>query len=54
MVTENFAFHRFLAKQTLQFFDLVLKSAIFGCRNDILLGSRGRQSTLSSELAPGE
>ena len=51
---ENLAFHRLLAKQTLQLFDLVLKGAIFGRRDNILLRSRGSQSALSGELTPGE
>lgn len=51
---ENLAFHRLLAEQALQLFDLVLKGTIFGRRNNILLRSRGRQSPLSGELTLGE
>src|SRR5690606_32140118 len=51
---EDFALHRLLTEQTLQLFDLILKGAIFGCRNDIFLRSRSRQSALIGELAPGE
>ena len=43
---ENLAFHRLLAKQTLQFFDLVPERAIFGSRDDILLSSSCRQRPL--------
>jgi hypothetical protein len=41
---EDFAFHRLLAKQTLQLFDLVLQGSIFGGRNDVILRCGGRQS----------
>lgn len=47
---ENLAFHRLLAEQALQLFDLVLKGTIFGRRDNILLRSRCRQSPLSGEL----
>jgi hypothetical protein len=49
---ENLALHRLLAEQALQFFDLVLKGSVIGSRNDILLGSRCRQCSLSGQLAP--
>jgi hypothetical protein len=51
---ENLAFHRLLAEQALQLFDLVLKGTIFGRRNDIFLGSSCRQSPLGGKLTPGE
>jgi len=49
-----FAFHRLLAEQTLQLFDVVLKGAILGCRNHFLFCRSRRQCTLGSELAPSE
>lgn len=47
---ENLAFPRLLAKQTLQLFYLVLEGAIFGRRDNILVGSRGRHSAWSGDL----
>ncbi|OWK24226.1 hypothetical protein AJ87_23585 [Rhizobium yanglingense] len=51
---ENFAFHRLLAEQALQFLDLVLKGAILGSRNDLFLRRGGGQCPLSCKLAPIE
>ncbi len=51
---ENLAFHRLLAKQTLQFFDLVLEEAILGRRDDIFLRISCRQRPLGGQLTQGE
>lgn len=51
---EDFAFHRLLAQQALQFLDLVLKGSIFGCRNDVFLRCGCGERSLRCKLAPIE